>query len=346
MDACILRAPAKQRVGGVVSLQADTARQWHFQPRTVEDTWVTGETPTTLMLAPATDAAVDGLLSLTSEKRKREATKPFSPSKRQLPVSPVGSETQTPATDTESLASENCSEGGTNRRELDQITGQSRKKQDDHEKTLEVENREIRDQIEKLERRRRSMSTPLPANANVWNVALEYFRIFRNGLQSRTQPSVRNHFAFLRAAMAPDMVFNSGRGPKAMIRTWKCISLWFQDVELEIEGMGKGSVGSLVAATTTRMTITERTLRNVFPHLCDTSGKYKGLAEKLDGQRVVMRGSIRFEWDPAQRRVSSVTAQSDLLRPILRLVGNVEEASQVFEKSIISPTFQWRSSPN
>ncbi|KAF4041740.1 hypothetical protein GN244_ATG06059 [Phytophthora infestans] len=105
--------------------------------------------------------------------------------------------------------------------------------------------------------------------------------------------------------------------------------------------MEKGSTGSIVATTITRITITERSLRNVFPHLWVQSGRYKELAEKLLGQRIV---AIQFNWDSTQRRVSSVIAQSDLLKPMLGLVGSLENVSRVFEKAIISPNFQWRSS--
>ncbi|KAG6614078.1 uncharacterized protein IUM83_09997 [Phytophthora cinnamomi] len=139
--------------------------------------------------------------------------------------------------------------------------------------------------------------------------------------------------------MTSDVVFNSGRGPGAMAKSWKCLSLWFKDVEFELEGLQKGLKGSLVATTTTSVTITERTLRNVFPHLsCDSS-----LGMKLAEQRVVMRGSLRFEWDSALGRICCVMAQSDMMTPMLQLLGSLDDVSKVFERSLISPDFQWRS---
>ncbi|OWZ21940.1 hypothetical protein PHMEG_0003429 [Phytophthora megakarya] len=207
-------------------------------------------------------------------------------------------------------------------------------------KTTAVENELLREEIRRLEHCKRSISAVYPAQENVWNVALEYFRVFHNGLQSRTH---RHQFEFLRAAITPETTFNTGRGLEAMIKSWKCISLWFHDVELEFGELEKGAVGSLIATTTTSITITERTLRNVFPHLCNKNEKYDGLADKLLGQRIVMRGFTRFEWDSAQRCATNVIAQSDLLTPMLHLVGSVEAVSRVFEKSIISAVFQWRS---
>ncbi|KAF4041732.1 hypothetical protein GN244_ATG06051 [Phytophthora infestans] len=319
MDTRTVRT-AEARAGSTGTRNISFAmRQSHFQARKIEDTG----------------------------KRTREVSTIFVASKRQLPISPVGSEARTPATDTESLKSEQKAVGNwavvqdKQQRELSPI--QYNTMQDSHDNTLERATQRLRGQIENLQRRRRLVSTVRPAIENVWNVALEYFQAFRNGLQTGSKPS-RSQFEFLRIAMAPDMVFNTGRGPEAMVKTWKCISLWFQDVELELEGMDKGSTGSIVATTITRITITERSLRNVFPHLWVQSGRYKELAEKLLGQRIVMRGAIQFNWDSTQRRVSSVIAQSDLLRPMLGLVGSLENVSRVFEKATISPNFQWRSS--
>ncbi|KAL3657585.1 hypothetical protein V7S43_017552 [Phytophthora oleae] len=140
--------------------------------------------------------------------------------------------------------------------------------------------------------------------------------------------------------MAPDVAFNAGRGPDALIRSWKCLSVWFQDVELELEGLKKAGRSSLVACTTTSVTITERTLLNVFPHLSLVGDRE--IVEKLLNQRLVVRGSMQFEWDAAYCRVTSVITQANLLTPMLRLLGGVEVTSYVFEKALISPDFQWR----
>ncbi|KAI9982163.1 hypothetical protein PInf_008054 [Phytophthora infestans] len=347
MDTRTVRA-TEARAGSTGTRNISFAmRQSHFQARKIEGTYVhkavACETPLTFQIRPRKVATVDGLLSLTSGKRTREVSTTFVSSKRQLPISPVG----TLATDTESLKSEQKAVGNwavvqdKQQRELSPI--QYKTMQEDHNNTLERATQRLRGQIENLQRRRRLVSTVRPAIENVWNVALEYFQVFRNGLQTGSKPS-RSQFEFFKAAMAPDMVFNTGRGPEAIVKTWKCISLWFQDVELELEGMEKGSTGSIVATTITRITITERSLRNVFPHLWVQSGRYNELAEKLLGQRIVMRGAIQFNWDSTQRRVNSVIAQSDLLKPMLGLVGSLENVSRVFEKSIISPNFQWRSS--
>ncbi|KAG1689954.1 hypothetical protein DVH05_028349 [Phytophthora capsici] len=125
-------------------------------------------------------------------------------------------------------------------------------------------------------------------------------------------------------------------GLEVLIRSWK----WFQDVEIELEELKKAGENSLVARTTTSVTITVITLRNAFPHLsCDGD---REIVEKLLNQRLVMRGAMRFEWDVAYCRATIVMTQSDLLTPMLRLLGGLKTTSYVFEKAFISPDFQWR----
>ncbi|KAG2878351.1 hypothetical protein PC129_g20260 [Phytophthora cactorum] len=214
-----------------------------------------------------------------------------------------------------------------------------RKKKDDYANTLEEETHQLQGEINKLEKRRRSALAAIPAKENVWSVATEYFRLFRYGLKTM-EPSAQQDL--LRKSMAPDVAYNAGRGPEAIMRSWKCLSMWFEDVELELEDLTKTGRGSIVAETTTQVTITERTLRNVFPHL-SSSDEGRALADKLLNQRLVMRGSVRFEWDPVYCRMASVMSQSDLLRPVLRLLGTLDDTSRALEKALISPDFQWRS---
>ncbi|EEY65248.1 uncharacterized protein PITG_16879 [Phytophthora infestans T30-4] len=128
-----------------------------------------------------------------------------------------------------------------------------------------------------------------------------------------------------------------------MLRNWKCMSLWFQDVEVTLEGLDRSAAGSLEAITKTSVTITERTLRNAFPRLVSKDGAHFELAQQLLGRRIVMRGLTHFEWDSGRRCFTSVMTHSDLLAPMLHLLGNVEDVAQVFERSTITPDFQWRS---
>lgn len=118
-------------------------------------------------------------------------------------------------------------------------------------------------------------------------------------------------------------------------------------MKVELGSLHMNANDSVVAHTVTHLTITERSLHYVFLHLCRSSSgeddERLELAAKLLGQRIVVRGSTHFDWDDTYGHVTSVWTQSDLLTPMLRLLGNLVDVSRVFEEALIAPDFHWRS---
>ncbi|KAF4129946.1 hypothetical protein GN958_ATG20838 [Phytophthora infestans] len=200
--------------------------------------------------------------------------------------------------------------------------------------SLDKDIRELQHKIKTLAKQRLVVPGSVPAANNVWELAVRYFRLVRLGFQ----PS--DLFDAMRDAMAPDVVYNTECGFKAVVRGW-CFMNWFDDVEVELEHLSKSAGNSMIVTTITSVTITQRTLANVFPHLLNSKNE-DTLASKLRGQRITMRGSTCFKWNAVTKRVVSVMAQSDMLTPMLRLLGSLENVSQVFDKVCISPSFQWR----
>ncbi|KAK1935467.1 bZIP transcription factor 1 [Phytophthora citrophthora] len=214
-----------------------------------------------------------------------------------------------------------------------------RKKQQDYMTTLEESNRELQQEILQLEKRRRAIFAAVPSEKTLWNVAVEYFRVFQYGFRASDLTNNKSsvQLDFLRASMAPDVLYNAGRGVEAILKNWTYFSLWFKDVEVQLDGLKKNGQESLIAKTTTTFIITEKTVANVFPHL--TGPNADGLlAGKLLGQKIVLQGSTRFDWDSGYGRVTSVISESDMLTPMLRVLGSLEDVSKVFEKSLISLT--------
>ncbi|CAI5718120.1 unnamed protein product [Peronospora destructor] len=296
-------------------------------------------------------AAVDREFSLTDRKRKRqESNDSPSSNSRLLAVSSSdlrglrpehrckrGEEQQ--AVKTEWIQSHIAHQREIRR--LRQI--RYRRKKEEYTASLEEGNHKLRREIEQLQERHRAISAAVPSEKTPWNVVVEYFRFFRFGYQNPTptrelskdmQPSAQLNF--LQATMAPDVVFNAEHGVESIMTNWEYFTLWFQDVEIELNGLVKSGMGSFVASTTTSFTITERSLDQIFPSLIkcrDTEGSLLG--PKLLGQRIVMRGSTRFDWDNSYGRVVSVISESDMLTPMLNILGCLEDVSQVFERSLI-----------
>ncbi|OWZ09862.1 hypothetical protein PHMEG_00017366 [Phytophthora megakarya] len=199
----------------------------------------------------------------------------------------------------------------------------------------------MRLEIGSLEQHRRYLMT---THDNIWYVGTEYFRLFQYGYlkpivsnASRTTPSSLSQQDFVSKVIVSDVAFNARCGRERMMKQWKLLSQWFVGIEFNLVELKSISAGSLVAATTTSVTFTERTMHIVFPRLI--SGKRRMLGEKLLNRRIVMHGSVRLAWSTTNCQIIGLFAESDMLTPVLRLLGNLQDTSYVFEKAPISPSF-------
>ncbi|KAI9982173.1 hypothetical protein PInf_008064 [Phytophthora infestans] len=231
-----------------------------------------------------------------------------------------------------------------------------RKKQTDHMINLEKENDQLQQEIERLKRRRFSTAAALPPRENLWSAALEYFRLFRHGLQEPKRMAVLSgedkvqscvQAAFFQSTIAPDVIFNAHQGIDKMVQYWNFLSCSFKDMVVELKCLTQENEDSLIATSLTSVTISEQTLAAVFPHLLDEESREldktkASLCQALLDQRITKDGSIRFEWDAMNGRVTRVTTESDMLSPMLRLLGSVENVSRVFRDAFVSLDFQWR----
>ncbi|EEY68015.1 uncharacterized protein PITG_18084 [Phytophthora infestans T30-4] len=122
---------------------------------------------------------------------------------------------------------------------------------------LETSIRQLREEVQQFKLQREVLSVGLMSNTTVWNVAAEYFRMFRYGVRSR----------FLLSTMAASVMSEAGYGADALMENW--------------------------SFTFGRLTITENTLHHAFPHLINDneSEERAGLARRLLGKQLVMRGA-------------------------------------------------------
>ncbi|KAG2532209.1 hypothetical protein JM16_000474 [Phytophthora kernoviae] len=194
----------------------------------------------------------------------------------------------------------------------------------------------------------------MPTNETVWNVAAEYFRLFRYGYVSpqmtvgttsddvsELMNSNKSHaqLDFLQSTMASDVTDGTLCGVEQLLKNWRLLSLYHKDVRMELVRLEKApGVGeSLIATTSISLTITESTLRYVYPHLTDNrEGEWSPLADKLLNQHIVMRGSVHFDWDRLNGWVARLESKVDILTPMIRLLGNLEDVARVFDGAFIA----------
>ncbi|KUF82409.1 hypothetical protein AM587_10000147 [Phytophthora nicotianae] len=204
---------------------------------------------------------------------------------------------------------------------------------------LGLATRMLRDEIQHLKSKRNNISIGNSTQITLQMVATEYFRVFRHGFVEPDGSRIAE-LDFLRFSMAPDLDAGTVFGFEALVRNWGVFSQFFQDVRVYLESVEQTTEHSLLARTTTSVTFTEITLRDAFLYQghqeCDQQERWVHIAGKLLGQRLDMHGSVQFTWDSSNHRVVGLISQADMITPLLKILGNVEDVSAVFSNARIT----------
>lgn len=187
----------------------------------------------------------------------------------------------------------------------------------------------LREEVEKLELRHNCLKARV-AKDSVWSVISEYFRLFKHGLP-RLETSRAEAIVFLRATMTSDVNIGIVSGIDALVERWKVFAQSFPDGIVQLEGLKRVSDDSLIATTNTSVTLTRQALESTFPSLREGSARQELIVAKLLDQRVVVRGSVRIDWDNATKRVTALVTCLEMMSPMLQLLGNVEDVAFVFD---------------
>ncbi|KAI9982745.1 hypothetical protein PInf_008740 [Phytophthora infestans] len=216
-----------------------------------------------------------------------------------------------------------------------------RQRQMHQENQVEGRIAKLRSEIKELESKFNNLIQPPPTPTS-WALASEYFRQLNCYLTSpRTMHKIARQF--LRETMAPDVMDGSLFGANAQLESWRLLALSFIDVRVDLKGMKTPTPDTLSAATVTSLTITEKTLSIVFPHLNSdgVGGKEGGiwspLAVRLLDRKIVMHGSVLSRWGSVAGKVTSIHTQADMIRPMLTLLGSLEDVTCVFDKVLVTP---------
>ncbi|ETL92958.1 hypothetical protein L917_08795, partial [Phytophthora nicotianae] len=157
-------------------------------------------------------------------------------------------------------------------------------------------------------------------------VVLEYFRQLNRYISS---PGMPHNMAskFLHKITAPDVMGGSLCGVRTQLESWAQLTNYFDDVNVRLKGLKNLNTGALVADTVTSVFITINTLRLAFPHLnSDGVGGIKGgtwspIAGRMLDKRLVMHGTVAFGWDITSGKLDSIHWQTDMMTPMLALLG-------------------------
>lgn len=231
-----------------------------------------------------------------------------------------------------------------------------RNKQRDQAIVLEDNVVNLREEVVALERHRLSLYRSARFSNAPMQVVLEYFRLFRHGLACRpgvddaiavrassspTSQQLSDHqqqIAFLRSVMVPDLVFGDALGVDTLVEQWRRYSTFHQDLELELVDtlpMEHSMLANTVAHTIRAwgeitLTITQDTIRHVFPHL----ERHLRLKRKLIGKRVTYSAVVEFGFNE-RHKVQRLDFSLDYIASLLDILHNVADVSTVLHQALI-----------
>ncbi|OWZ00380.1 hypothetical protein PHMEG_00028441 [Phytophthora megakarya] len=211
---------------------------------------------------------------------------------------------------------------------------------------LEMTIVKLREEIKRLtiEKPITSLCLSTISSSTALGVVVEYLRIFRFGVQQDPSTSdvvgeltITMQRNFLQTVMTPDVTDGRAIGVDAIMETWKYMSSCFPGLAIETTCLEIGPNGSVVATTRHSLTINENMLQLMFPHVLHGDGRYPQLLNQLLRQHIAIQSTVRFEWDDDSGLLSRFLFKGDLITPMLRLLGNLEDVSRLFSNARLTP---------
>ncbi|CAH0491286.1 unnamed protein product [Peronospora farinosa] len=224
-----------------------------------------------------------------------------------------------------------------------------RQKQREYVSKLEATVAQLREEIPMLEVQRRRFR--YDSRQRVWDVVVEYFQLFRHGVegdgfeQGLTHTSdffrateAQQQVMFLRSTMAPNIKFGNARGVAVFMTYWRQMSEYHEDLHFKLTHMEKVSESIVIATAILSVTITKTTLEFVFPHLMRSNNvEDLSLAVRLLGHKVDYPCSVMFVWDEETSLVIRMETDIDMTSPFLKILRNLKDTSRVIEGAVMAP---------
>ncbi|KAI9985442.1 hypothetical protein PInf_004800 [Phytophthora infestans] len=224
-----------------------------------------------------------------------------------------------------------------------------RNKQLNRRRELQRQIQRLEEDIQGLKVKRRSIRFERRTNQSPWTIIGEVFRLLDDGFRSpwrlasmeemMKHAETRRSLEFLQKSFVHDVAMGELRGINALMDQWRRYSLYLEEPHLELKRVEALTSGVVTAVATLSATVTEFTVRCVFPHLKIPKGgrgKVSVLDKKLTGQRLDCNCTITFLFDEHSGRIIRLEPSIDVVSPMLRLFGRLVDASVVIGKALLT----------
>ncbi|ETI52249.1 hypothetical protein L915_04471 [Phytophthora nicotianae] len=193
----------------------------------------------------------------------------------------------------------------------------------------------LREEVQKLSVKRYTLCYGVQTKNTVWHVAVEYFRLFRHGYlappdelnlaltEASSESNLRTQEWFLRSAMSSDVAIGESTGVDTLIEQCRRYLSYLGSPIMLLQGIEEQPLGALVATASLSFTITENS----------------GAVDTPSRSTTSLSDYTSFVWDDSTGCVTQLDGKVDVLKPLLRLLGNLEDVNRVLEKSLITSAY-------
>ncbi|RLN56013.1 hypothetical protein BBJ29_007214 [Phytophthora kernoviae] len=206
---------------------------------------------------------------------------------------------------------------------------------------LKVDVLQKHQEVEELKRKRQDILLSVKNNLSPWLIVAKVFRIVENTLRFpwclESEGDMLNHtetqtgMEFLQSAFAFHVSIGELRGFHIMMEKLRHHSVTFGDPRFHLHRIQVMAPGVMTAAGRFTASVTDLTLRHVFPQLRKhvNEDKYISLRKRLQGHRFSCNFSVDFFFDEESGRVVRLEAKVDLITALLHTLGNLQDFNQL-----------------
>ncbi|ETP22067.1 hypothetical protein F441_04573 [Phytophthora nicotianae CJ01A1] len=191
----------------------------------------------------------------------------------------------------------------------------------------------LREEVQKLSVKRYTLCYGVQTKNTVWHVAVEYFRLFRHGYlappdelnlaltEASSESNLRTQEWFLRSAMSSDVAIGESTGVDTLIEQCRRYLSYLGSPIMLLQGIEEQPLGALrlLVLKMLNLTLSKWCCRHAF---------------SVNDFTITS-----FVWDDSTGCVTQLDGKVDVLKPLLRLLGNLEDVNRVLEKSLITSAY-------
>ncbi|EGZ24848.1 hypothetical protein PHYSODRAFT_461339, partial [Phytophthora sojae] len=214
---------------------------------------------------------------------------------------------------------------------------------------------QLQEELQGLRLKRQRLRLSEKTNRSPWAIVSEVFRLletsFRSPWRMTSVDEMMKHaetqqsLILLRKSFAHDVSMGSGSGVDALLEQLRRYALYFSDPQIQLKRVESVVPGVLMASARLSVTVSEFTLRSLFPHLEKTNSsdtyvavdEHRALREKLLGQRLRCRCEMTFLLDEESGRVVRVETSINLVESLFQTLESAGDVADVLTQALVTP---------